>query len=69
MDLPIVHHNKRGHRGDRFLREYRELTEAHQAHHCVACRKCEKLCPQNIRIADRMFEIKQLVSLAESIPN
>lgn len=68
-DLPIVHHNKRGHRGDRFLREYRELTEAHQAHHCVACRKCEKLCPQNIRIADRMFEIKQLVSLAESIPN
>lgn len=51
------------------MREYRELTEAHQAHHCVACRKCEKLCPQNIRIADRMFEIKQLVSLAESIPN
>lgn len=64
-DLPMMVSGSRGNRGDAFLAEYQALTAKHQAHQCTACRKCEKLCPQNIKIADRMFEIKQLVSAAQ----
>lgn len=63
-DLPLAISGSRGHRGDAFLAEYQALSEEHQAHHCTACHRCETLCPQNIKIASRMFEIKQLVSAA-----
>ena len=63
-DLPMRISGSRGEKGNVFLAEYEALTEEHQAHHCTACRKCESLCPQNIKISTRMFEIKQLVRAA-----
>lgn len=45
-----------------FLKAYETLPEAKRADNCVACGKCMTLCPQKIRIPDRMAEINRLIS-------
>lgn len=44
------------------LGAYETMPEARRSGSCVACGKCTLLCPQKIRIPDRMAEINRLIA-------
>lgn len=37
------------------------IQESARANHCIRCRRCESVCPQHIRISERLSEIEDLV--------
>ncbi|MBM6838768.1 4Fe-4S dicluster domain-containing protein, partial [Clostridium saudiense] len=41
---------------------YNSMDEKSKATSCIKCGKCEKLCPQNIKIREKLEEVADVFS-------
>jgi len=42
-------------------KQYQSLPPEEQAENCISCQKCESLCPQKIKITEKLKEVSRLL--------